>query len=203
MGTLQSLAYAFRRSIRQSIDQESNADESEEKQDSGLVLEDGCSPMSGLSKRLADNKAHRRRLAGLAEEPSGSQLSESPYQPMSTGGTVSLMHDGDFEAQQFTPACGFIVRQDSSLGGSVMVSAGQDSRHQRTGNVLAEDTACSAPAQLPMNAQTDGAAGRPVLSPIAVPPSNEQLQIQPAADDATTQPPTQSTTGSSLLSSWS
>jgi hypothetical protein len=168
-------------------------DESEDKPDSGPVLDDGCSPMSweSLSKRLAANKAYRQRLAECEEEPAYySQMTESPGQTMETG--MMHLNDENNGVGQGTPAGSFLVRQDSSLGGSGQVSDGQVTARLQT---VAEDGACSAPATSPQLSQTGGAADCQVLSQIAVPASVEQLQVPHAAVHASAQADTQSLSG--------
>jgi hypothetical protein len=147
------LAYAFRRSIRPSLGQDEE-DDSEDKQDSETALDDGCSPMSGLNKRLAANKAYRQRLAECEEEPTyHSHTTESLRQSEAEADPLCDENSG---VGQGTPSGTLIIRQDSSLMGS---GSGQVSEGQVTARLqmVAGDTACSAPATSP---QAGGAADR-------------------------------------------
>lgn len=164
------------------MDCESNADESDDKQETGPELDDGW---SGLSKRLADNKAHRERAAGCTEEAQFLDAVDPPSPPLNEMSRSALMYDENNQLHQGTPTCPFEIRQDSSLGDSVKVSGGHVNA---AGLENAMDTACSAAAGAVQHPQ---ASDRPVLSPIQV----ELVQsVQPPVD-ATAQGLVHSTTG--------
>ena len=180
------------------MDHESNADESEDLQDSECALDEGCSPGGDLFKRVAANKIHRQHLSQCVEEPGSSHIGESPYEPINTGDITPMVHDENFGAHQRSPRGLFEVRPDSSLGGSAKVSDGQVTARLQIGKVIQEDTACSVPAGSPQVSQTGAAADRPVLSPIKSPPSIEQQHNQ-SSEVIAVQAQTQSTEGAKCI----
>lgn len=167
--------------MRQSIDHDSNADDSEEQQDSGCVLGCGSSPGGDLFKRVAANKIHRQHLSECVECTSAEQQSVE----CTTGGQQSI---------ECTPAVQqgtFEIRQDTE---SAKMSDGQVTARLLTENIVQEDTPCSGPVEPPQVLQTEGDADIPVLPPITAPPIMEQLDIQSSVVVAA-QGQTQSTSG--------